>query len=101
MKKINLSKFIVYISFFIVLIGFSILLPGKFMTASNLLNILRQTAMISVAAIGMTFAITTDRLIDWRSYSNKQSFDGIDASESTYDCSGTGWTWGWNCIWSS
>lgn len=50
MKKINLSKFIVYISFFIVLIGFSILLPGKFMTASNLLNILRQTAMISVAA---------------------------------------------------
>ena len=62
MKKINLSKFIVYISFFIVLIGFSILLPGKFMTASNLLNILRQTAMISVAAIGMTFAITAGQI---------------------------------------
>lgn len=61
-KTINLSKFIVYISFFIVLIGFSILLPGKFLTASNILNILRQTAMISVAAVGMTFAITAGQI---------------------------------------
>ena len=62
-KTFNFSRFIVYISFFIVLIGFSILLPGKFLTTSNILNILRQTAMISVAAVGMTFAITVDKLI--------------------------------------
>lgn len=61
-KDINLSKFIVYISFFIVLIGFSILLPGKFLTVNNILNILRQTAMISVAAVGMTFAITAGQI---------------------------------------
>ncbi len=61
-KNINLSQFIVYISFFIVLIGFSVLLPGKFLTANNILNILRQTAMISVAAVGMTFAITAGQI---------------------------------------
>lgn len=61
-KTVNFSKFIVYISFFIVLVGFSVLLPGKFLTASNILNILRQTAMISVAAVGMTFAITAGQI---------------------------------------
>lgn len=61
-QKINFSKFIVYISFFIVLVGFSILLPGKFLTTANILNILRQTAMISVAAVGMTFAITAGQI---------------------------------------
>ena len=61
-KTFNFSRFIVYISFFIVLIGFSILLPGKFLTTSNILNILRQKAMISVAAVGMTFAITAGQI---------------------------------------
>lgn len=61
-RKLNLNKFIVYISFVIVLVGFSILLPGKFLTASNIMNILRQTAMISVAAVGMTFAITAGQI---------------------------------------
>lgn len=61
-QKINFSRFIVYISFLIVLVGFSILLPGKFLTAANILNILRQTAMISVAAVGMTFAITAGQI---------------------------------------
>ena len=61
-KKINLSKYIVYISFMLVLIGFSVILPGKFLTATNILNILRQTAMISVAAVGMTFAITAGQI---------------------------------------
>ena len=61
-QKINFSRCIVYISFLIVLVGFSILLPGKFLTAANILNILRQTAMISVAAVGMTFAITAGQI---------------------------------------
>lgn len=61
-KKVDIHQFIVYISFFIVLIGFSIALPGKFLTLSNFLNILRQTAMISVAAVGMCFAITAGQI---------------------------------------
>ncbi len=62
LKNINFSRFIVYISFFIVFLGFSVLLPGKFLTANNIMNILRQTAMISVAAVGMTFAITAGQI---------------------------------------
>lgn len=61
-KKIDFGKYIVYISFILVFVSFSVLLPGKFMTASNLLNVLRQTAMISVAAVGMTFAITAGQI---------------------------------------
>lgn len=61
-KKIDLNKYIVYISFILVFVGFSLILPGKFLTFTNILNILRQTAMISVAAIGMTFAITAGQI---------------------------------------
>lgn len=61
-KKINWKQYIVYISFVVVFVGFSILQPKSFMTASNIMNILRQTAMISVAAIGMTFAITAGQI---------------------------------------
>lgn len=60
--KKNIHNYIVYISFFIVLIGFSMALPGKFLTLPNMLNILRQTAMISVAAVGMVFAITAGQI---------------------------------------
>lgn len=62
LKKINFKKYIVYISFVIVFVGFSILQPSSFMTASNIMNILRQTAMISVAAIGMAFAISAGQI---------------------------------------
>ena len=61
-KKINLNQFIVYISFIVVFVGFSIVLRGKFLSSANLLNILRQTAMISVAAVGMCFAITAGQI---------------------------------------
>lgn len=63
-KKINFRDYIVYISFAVVFLVFSILLYGKgFLLPSNLMNILRQTSMISVAAVGMTFAISAG-LID-------------------------------------
>lgn len=63
-KGIDLQKYIVYISFITVFVVFSILLSGKgFLTGANLMNILRQTATISIAAIGMTFAISAG-LID-------------------------------------
>lgn len=51
-------KYIVYIAFIIVFLFFSILLHDKgFMRPSNLLNITRQTAMISIMAIAMTFVM--------------------------------------------
>ena len=63
-KKFDYNKYIVYISFITVLVVFSIILRDRgFLSYGNIMNILRQTAMISVAAVGMTFAISAG-LID-------------------------------------
>lgn len=63
-KRFDYKKHIVYISFITVLVVFSIILRDKgFLSYGNIMNILRQTAMISVAAVGMTFAISAG-LID-------------------------------------
>jgi ribose transport system permease protein len=61
-RKVNLKKYIVYISFIVVFAAFSIILPDSFLTRQNIVNILRQTAMISVAGVGMTFAITAGQI---------------------------------------
>lgn len=59
-----IKKYIVYISFLVVILVFSILLRDKdFLSYGNMMNILRQTTMISVAAVGMTFVISAG-LID-------------------------------------
>jgi len=61
--KKDYRKYVVYVSFFLILIFFSITLTGKiFLSASNLMNILRQTAMVSIMAIGMTFALTAGEI---------------------------------------
>lgn len=63
-RKFEYKKYIVYISFITVLVAFSIILRDKgFLSYANMMNILRQTTMISVAAVGMTFAISAG-LID-------------------------------------
>ena len=63
-KKFDYKKYIVYISFITVLVVFSIILRDRgFLSYGNIMNILRQTAMISVAAVVMTFAISAG-LID-------------------------------------
>jgi ribose transport system permease protein len=64
-KGINLSKIskfiigknIIYLAFFLLILFFSVALGGMFFSLQNLMNILRQTAMISIMAIGMTFAL--------------------------------------------
>jgi ribose transport system permease protein len=57
-KRINWNKYIVYIAFVVVFIILSIWLGDKgFLSANNVLNISRQTAMITIMAIGMTFVI--------------------------------------------
>ena len=56
-KKIDISKYIVYIIFVLCLIIFGIWLKGSFFSLSNLLNITRQAGAVSVTAIGMVFVI--------------------------------------------
>lgn len=57
-RKIQISKFTVYIVLVVVFIFFSILLNDKgFMKSGNLLNILRQTAMVSVMAVAGVFVL--------------------------------------------
>ncbi|GAB6108698.1 ABC transporter permease subunit [Fusibacter bizertensis] len=58
MKKINFSKFqsIIGLVIFSIIVS---LINDRFMTGSNILNILRQTSINSIIAAGMTFVIIT------------------------------------------
>jgi len=57
------KRYVVYFSFFLILIFFSITLSGRgFLSPSNLMNILRQTAMVSIMAVGMTFTLTAGEI---------------------------------------
>jgi ribose transport system permease protein len=55
--KIDWNKYIVYIIFLITFVIFSIILGDTFLSPSNVLNIARQTAMISIMAVGGIFVI--------------------------------------------
>lgn len=57
-KKIDWGKFIVYIAFVVVFMFLSLWLRNKFfLSPNNILNITRQTAMITIMAVAMTFVI--------------------------------------------
>jgi ribose transport system permease protein len=57
-RSFELRNYVVYFSFFVILLFFAVTLRNRgFLTPDNLMNILRQTAMVSVMAVGMTFAI--------------------------------------------
>lgn len=56
-SKIFSQNLIVYIAFVLIFLLFSIFLGGKFLSLNNILNITRQTAMISIMAVAMTFVI--------------------------------------------
>ncbi len=54
----GIRQYVVYISFLAILLFFSIALHDRgFLSLYNLMNILRQTAMVSIMAVGMTFAL--------------------------------------------
>lgn len=56
-------NYIVYIAFIGVFITFSITLyEDGFLTLNNILNIVRQTAMISIMAVAVTFVISTGEI---------------------------------------
>jgi len=61
-KKINFNSYMVYVIFGIVLVLFAIWLGSNFFSASNLLNVTRQTAMVSVMAIATTFVIASGQI---------------------------------------
>ena len=56
-KNINISKCMVYIIFLVVLSLFAIFIGGSFFSLNNILNIIRQTAVVYMIAVTMTFVI--------------------------------------------
>jgi len=61
-SRFDLTKNIVYIAFFVAVIFFAITLGDRFISMTNILNITRQTAMISIMAVTMTFVISTGQI---------------------------------------
>jgi len=58
LKEIDWSKYVVYIGFVVVFLFLAIWLGGRgFLSIGNILNIARQTTMITVMAVAMTFVI--------------------------------------------
>ncbi len=60
---IQWSQYIIYIIFIVLLVFFSVILFDRgFLTGNNLLNIVRQSAVISIMAVGMTFVLTAGEI---------------------------------------
>jgi ribose transport system permease protein len=59
LRKLDWRRYVIYIGFVVVFAFFAILLHDQgFLSAVNLLNIFRQTATITVIAVGMTYVIS-------------------------------------------
>lgn len=59
LKELDWRRYVIYIGFVVVFIFFAVLLRDQgFLSATNLLNIFRQTATITVIAVGMTYVIS-------------------------------------------
>ena len=59
----GLSRFVIYGGFLLIFAAFAILLRDDgFATPSNLLNIVQQTAPVTVMAVGMTFVLTAGEI---------------------------------------
>jgi ribose transport system permease protein len=62
-KDFQWSNYVIYYIFIGVIVLFSILLFDKgFLSGANLMNIARQSAMISIMAVGMTFVLSTGEI---------------------------------------
>lgn len=61
--KTNWRQYIIYIGFAVIFVIFALTLADKgFLNPNNLLNIVRQTAMIAVMAIAMTFVLSAGEI---------------------------------------
>jgi ribose transport system permease protein len=62
-RKFEWRQYVVYIGFVVLFLFFSITqYSAGFLTVNNLLNIIRQTAIISVMAVAMTFVIASGEI---------------------------------------
>jgi ribose transport system permease protein len=58
LKELDWRRYVIYIGFVVVFLFFAVLLRDQgFLSPNNLLNIFRQTATITVMAVGMTYVI--------------------------------------------
>ncbi len=58
LKTVDWRRYVIYIGFVVIFVFFAVLLGDEgFLSANNLLNIFRQTATITVIAVGMTYVI--------------------------------------------
>ncbi len=63
LAEFQLQNAIVYLAFFAILLFFSVALRDRgFLTTGNLLNIIRQTAPVTVMAVGMTFTLSAGEI---------------------------------------
>ncbi|GHU60600.1 ABC transporter permease [Spirochaetia bacterium] len=63
LKEIPWGNHVIYFIFTGIILLFSILLFNKgFLSGSNLMNIARQTAMISIMAVGMTYVLAAEEI---------------------------------------
>ncbi|TLM83505.1 ABC transporter permease [Pseudarthrobacter sp. NamE5] len=59
LKELDWRRYVIYIGFVVVFLFFAVLLRDQgFLSPNNLLNIFRQTATITVIAVGMTYVIS-------------------------------------------
>ena len=58
LKTLDWRRYVIYIGFVVIFVFFAVLLRDEgFLSPNNLLNIFRQTATITVIAVGMTYVI--------------------------------------------
>ncbi|MGA2477604.1 MAG: ABC transporter permease [Spirochaetia bacterium] len=62
MDRFRSGEGIIYLIFILLVILFTILQGKDFLSVFNIMNILRQTAMISIMAVGMTFALSAGEI---------------------------------------
>ena len=63
LREIDPSRYVIYVGFLAIFVVFSIVLRDDgFTTASNLLNIVQQTAPVTVMAVGTVFVLTAGEI---------------------------------------
>ena len=61
-KRLKINNYMVYAVFALTLLFFAVWLGGTFFSVTNILNITRQTAMVSVMAVAMVFVIASGNI---------------------------------------
>lgn len=63
LRRADPRGYVVYVAFLLILVFFAILLSDDgFLTSANLLNIVKQTAPITVMAVGMVFVLSANEI---------------------------------------